>query len=481
MISLKLHCVMRNNMTKIPSQLTVSENSPLFDNRFTFGVATSAFQIEGSISADGKVPSIWDTFCEQEGAIVNGDSGKLACDHFNVWKKDIELMKSLNIEAYRLSISWPRIISSLTRKVNPKGLSFYRKIIDCLLANGIKPYVTLYHWDLPQYLQDAGGWQSRRTAEEFAFYADVVSKEFGDEIVGYTTFNEPWVTSILGHLQGIHAPGIRCRKAAYHSAHYQLLAHGLALPLLRKNAPNSVHGIVINGGPCQAVTSSSNDLHAANIAYQEQLDLFVSPLLKGEYPKSLLDYYQEYFPENIEKDLLFIKQPIDYLGINYYTRSTIKATLPSEENCFAYFDGVVTDEYEKTAMNWDIYPQGLTQLIKQLNKDYVLPPVMIMENGVAFDEQIVNGNLDDSNRIQYFQSHLEELEKLMLSGIKVDAYFAWSFLDNFEWAEGYAKTFGLVHVDFTTQKRTPKSSAYAFGDLLQQKAEKQQFTAVTEA
>ncbi|WP_440874153.1 GH1 family beta-glucosidase [Thalassotalea sp. PLHSN55] len=453
-------------MYKPMQELLIDTQSPLLKNNFTFGVATSAYQIEGSTTVEGKVDSIWDVFCRQEGAIANSDSGEIACDHFNRWKEDIALMKSLNIEAYRLSISWPRVISSIDREINQQGLNFYQQIIDCLIEQGIKPYITLYHWDLPQYLQDIGGWQNRKTAEEFAFYADIVSQFFGDKIVAYATFNEPWVTSFLGHLHGIHAPGLQCRKATYHSVHHQLLAHGLALPLLRKNAPNSQHGIVLNGGPSQAATDSFNDKYAANIAYQEQWDLFLSPLMSGCYPDTLLELYQNYLPKNYQEDLLIIKQTVDYIGVNYYTRNVVQSATPVMSNQYTCYENAEATEFEKTAMGWDVYPQGLKMTIDKICQDYQLPAIMIMENGAAFDDKVTPQGVDDPRRVQYFKAHLAVVSQLVISGINISAYFAWSFLDNFEWAEGYNKRFGLVHVDFESQQRTIKRSGIAYGDML---------------
>jgi len=451
--------------------LSLDNSSPLMKDAFIFGTATSAFQIEGDRYAEGKVDSIWDSFCQQPNTIINGDTGNITCEHYQRWREDIDLMKSLNIQNYRLSIAWPRIISSLDRTINSAGLAFYQTLIDYLLEQGIQPFVTLYHWDLPQYLQNIGGWEVRQTAEEFAFYAGVVSQHFGDKVAAYATFNEPWVTSFLGHIHGIHAPGIKSRKAAYHSAHYQLLAHGLAMPILRQNAPNSQHGIVLNGGPCHAISSAPEDKRAASLAYQEQVELYIAPLLTGQYPPALLEHYQHSLPHNYQEDLQLINQPIDYIGLNYYTRAVVQSVEPKRENCYALFDVVDTNEYPKTAMSWDIYPQGLSELISTLHKDYQLPPVMVMENGAAFIDVLENNRVMDDYRIDYIQRHLNEIEQLILSGVNICGYFVWSFLDNFEWAEGYAKTFGIVHVDFSSQQRTPKASAYAYAGLLKEKSD----------
>ena len=443
--------------------LILPVDSPMMAKGFTFGVATASFQIEGGAEEDGKCPSIWDTFCETEGAIRDKSNGKVACDHYHLWQQDIDLISSLNMDAYRFSISWPRIINNVKGTVNQAGLDFYRGIIDTLKEKGIKAYATLYHWDLPQYWADRGGWLNRETTYAFTEYADVVSQEFGDDITAYSTFNEPWCSSFLSYDLGIHAPGIKNKRMALQVAHHLLLAHGLALPVLKKNAPNAKHGIVLNFPPAYPASNTHADYLAAELSDAETGHWFIQPLMEKTYPQSVLNAYPEDRPLILENDMKIIGSPIDFLGVNYYTRSVVRANKIGEN---PYYQEVKLPDVDRTAMDWEIYPKALTRLLTQLNHKYQLPPIFITENGAAFDDRLENGAINDEPRIKYFQTHLDAVNQAIDKGVNIQGYFAWSLMDNFEWAEGYLKRFGLVYVDYKSQKRIVKNSGKAFQKLL---------------
>ncbi len=444
-------------------ELKLPENSPLIDKKFTFGISTSSFQIEGGSHSNGRCPSIWDTFCGIPGNIKDGSNGTVACDHFNRWQEDVELISSLNVDAYRLSLAWPRIISDRKGTVNKDGLEFYRRLIDALKGKGIKPFVTLYHWDLPQYLEDRGGWLNRETAYAFAYYADIVSGYFGDDIKVYSTLNEPWVSAFLGYMMGIHAPGLKNRKMTYQAAHHLLLAHGLAMPNLRRNAPNARHGIVLNFTPAYPETKSYADTMAAELADAKNGDWFLQPLLEGKYPQIITKIFSKDMPLILSNDMEIISEPLDYLGINYYSRLVVSDDGTQSD---LLYKTVEQTDAEKTEMGWEIYPDGLHYLLKSLNEKYQIPAVYITENGMACADEIKNGEVDDPQRVKYIQTHLNAIHQAVMEGINVEGYFAWSLMDNFEWAEGYTKRFGLVYVDYQTQERILKKSAIAFRDML---------------
>ncbi|MHA2940235.1 GH1 family beta-glucosidase [Vibrio sp. RC27] len=445
------------------NQYQLPTDSKLRRKEFVFGVATSSYQIEGGTSEGGRTPSIWDTFCNTPGKVDNGDSGEIACDHYHLWKQDIEMIESLGVDAYRLSIAWPRILPE-NGVVNPQGLAFYEQIIDECHARGMKVYVTLYHWDLPQYLEDKGGWLNRETAYKFAEYADIVSRHFGNKIDVYTTLNEPFVAAFLGYRWGVHAPGIIGEKEGFLASHHLMLGHGLAMPYLRANAPKSLHGVVFNATP--SYPKNDKDIDAAVYCEAENYHWFVDPVLKGEYPALVMEHQKANMPMILPDDLEVISAPVDYIGINYYTRSV------------AYYDSdgdiktPVPEGVETTHIGWEIYPQGLTDLLVRFKERYDnLPPLYITENGAAGNDQVHDGGVNDSQRVRYFQTHLEAVDNAIKAGVRVDGYFAWSLMDNFEWAFGYQQRFGIVHVDYQTQKRTLKQSAIAYRNMLQQRAE----------
>tara|TARA_R110002126_G_scaffold16500_8_gene65832 strand:- start:162 stop:1514 length:1353 start_codon:yes stop_codon:yes gene_type:complete len=436
-------------------KISLAANSPLLQPDFVFGVATAAFQIEGA--ADSRLPCIWDTFCAEPGRIKDGSDGQVACDHINRWRDDIELIAALGVDAYRFSIAWGRVINT-DGSINQAGLDFYLQLLDALQARGIKAFVTLYHWDLPQYLQDEGGWLNRATAYKFADYADKVSRAFGDKVYSYATLNEPFCSAYLSYEAGIHAPGIQNRQQGRQVAHHLLLAHGLALKVLQDNAPQAKNGIVLNFSPCHPASNSEADIRAADMADQYHNQWYLQPLMTGSYPELLSQLPAAEQPQVAAGDMAIIARPLDFLGVNYYTRTVYRA------NDKGWFSDVPPTTPPLTDMGWEIYPQGLTDILLDINTRYTLPPVYITENGAAMPDTLQQGQIDDSERVAYFQQHLQAVEQAIHGGMRIDGYFAWSLMDNFEWAEGYAKRFGIVYVDYTTQQRTLKTSAIALRD-----------------
>ncbi|MCW8109138.1 GH1 family beta-glucosidase [Alteromonas ponticola] len=427
-------------------------------NTFTFGVATSSFQIEGA--AASREESIWDRFCQQPGKILDGSNGKVACDHVNRWQEDLEIIASLNVDAYRFSVSWPRIIRA-NGSINQAGLDFYIALLDKLNAKGIKAYVTLYHWDLPQYLEDEGGWLNRDTAFAFAQYVEVIVKAFGDRVYSYATLNEPFCSAYLGYEVGVHAPGKAKKEYGKKAIHHLLLAHGLAMKELRAHAPAAQSGIVLNFTPFYPASPSEEDARATELAHIHFNDWYIRPIVEGRYPALIEDIPQSHRPDIQPGDLELIAQPIDYLGVNYYTRARIKCDAPNDPVHLP-----PPESSEQTAMGWEVYPRGLSDLLLQLHRDFTLPPIIITENGLASDDHLVNGEIDDQQRIRYLQDHLDAVAVAMDQGVNITGYFVWSLLDNFEWALGYEKRFGIVYVDYETQKRTLKNSALALAATL---------------
>jgi len=437
-------------------QLSLPANSPLLSKEFTFGVATASFQIEGG--ADDRLPCIWDTFCATPGKIADNSDGLVACDHYNNWPNDIALIDSLGVDAYRLSISWPRVMTA-DGHLNPVGVKFYTDILDELKRRNIKAFVTLYHWDLPQYLEDDGGWLNRNTAYEYAKYADLISTAFGKRVHSYATLNEPFCSSYLGYEIGVHAPGIVGREYGRKAAHHLLLGHGLAMQVLAKNCPNALNGIVLNFTPCYPVSQSDADLQATAFADDYINQWYMRPVMEGKYPDIINQLPPEQRPDIQPGDMEIIAQPLDYLGVNFYTRLHYQASDTDFYHELPH-QGPLTD------IGWEIYPQALTDLLVSLNEKYTLPPIYITENGAAMADTIQNGEVNDVDRINYYQDHLNALHNATEQGVVVDGYFAWSLMDNFEWAEGYLKRFGIVYVDYQTQQRTVKASGLAYSKLI---------------
>jgi beta-glucosidase len=438
-------------------KMTLPKQSKMQDRAFTYGVATAAFQIEGAFET--RLPCNWDSFCEMPNKIKDASNGKIACDHINRWREDIDLIISLGVDAYRFSVSWSRVIK-LDGTLNPQGVDFYIGLLDKLKQNNIKPFVTLYHWDLPQHLEDAGGWLNRDTAYRFKGYVDLISQAFGDRVHTYTTLNEPFCSAYLGYELGVHAPGIKGKIFGKKAAHHLLLAHGLAMQVLQKNSPNSQNGIVLNFTPGYPQTDSQADIKATALADDHFNHWYIKPLLDCCYPTLINDIPSEHRPDIQPGDMAIIAHPIDYLGVNYYTRAVYQA------DEIAGFIEVKPQDVALTQMGWEIYPQAFTDLLVDLNRRYKLPPVYITENGAAMDDKLSNGEINDIDRIDYFQTHLMAVHNAIEQGVDIRGYFAWSLMDNFEWALGYEKRFGIVYVDYASGQRTIKASGQAYRDLI---------------
>lgn len=426
----------------------------MFPQDFIWGAATSSFQIEGATQTGGRSESIWDRFCTLPGAIADGSDGSVACDHYNRMPEDVELLKSLGLGAYRFSIAWPRVIPDGAGAVNSTGLGFYDRLVDELLSAGIKPYATLYHWDLPQVLEDKGGWQNRDTAHAFVEYASAVVDRLGDRVESWATLNEPWVSASLGYLTGEHAPGIKSRAAAFKASHHLLLAHGLALPVIRELAPRALAGIVLNFTPVVAASDRPEDVAAA--AEKDGWDnrWYVEPIAGLGYPAETVAALGWNQSEVRDGDMELIAAPIDFLGVNYYTRQIVQA------------GGAAKPRLPITDMGWEVYPQGLSETLLRLNQ-HGFGAFYITENGCALaDKAVENDFVDDQERIAYYESHIAEVAAARNAGVPVKGYFAWSLMDNFEWAEGYEKRFGIVRVNYDTLERTPKASALWFRNFI---------------
>ena len=438
------------------TKLSLPQHSPMRSEDFIYGVATASFQIEGGVKT--RLPCIWDTFCATDGKIVDHSNGDIACDHVNLWQQDIELIESLGVDAYRLSISWPRVINK-NGELNTEGVNFYLKILTTLKAKNIKAFVTLYHWDLPQHLEDDGGWLNRETAYRFRDYVDLISQAFGGLVYAYATLNEPFCSAYLGYEVGIHAPGIVGKEFGKKAAHHLLLAHGLAMQALQKNSPSSLNGIVLNFTPAYPASDNMADQQATHFADDYFNQWYIKPLFDGKYPEIIEQLPTQNQPDIQPGDMDIIAQPLDFLGINYYTRAIYEA---DEKEIFKQLPAPepITD------IGWEIYPQAMTQLLTSLHKKYPLPPVYITENGAACADKINDGMVNDTDRVNYYQQHLAAVHNAIEQGVNIHGYFAWSLMDNFEWAEGYLKRFGLVYVDYKTQQRTIKASGNAYKNLI---------------
>ncbi len=429
-----------------------------FPADFVWGVATSAFQIEGAASADGKGPSIWDTFCRQPGAIADASNGDIACEHYQRLDADLDLIAGLGVDAYRFSVSWPRVRPSGAGAWNEAGLAFYERLVDGLIARGIKPYLTLNHWDLPQALQDEGGWANRATVERFVEYALGIAARLGDKLVSITTHNEPWVMAMLGHETGIFAPGVKDRKIALQVAHHLLLSHGLAVRALRAAGCRARLGIVLNLAPMHPATDSAADRARTTLEDGRLLRWYMDPLFKGRYPADVLADYGSDAPQVAAGDMEVIATPIDFLGVNYYSRSVVSAE--------GSWDVKTASTREITDMGWEVYPEGLTELLVRLHRDYRVPPLFVTENGGAFKDLVENGQVHDADRSRYIAQHIAAVAAAMREGVRMGGYMVWSLMDNFEWASGFEKRFGIVHVDYATQQRTLKDSAHWYRRFL---------------
>lgn len=434
------------------------ENFPI---NFAWGTATSAYQIEGAAAEDGRGPSIWDTFSHTLGKTLNGDTGDVACDHYHRYAEDLDLVAKMGLNAYRFSIAWPRVQPLGEGAWNEQGLAFYDRLVDAMLARGIAPHLTLYHWDLPQALQNKGGWLNRDTAHRFAEYAVGMANRLGDRVATICTHNEPWCTAYLGHHLGKFAPGMQDPAAAVQVAHHVLLSHGLALQAMRAAGCKVPLGIVLNQSSATPATESAADVALAEREYARFVRWYMDPIFLKQYPAAA---EMEFDPTVAENDFEIIAQPLDFLGVNYYTRIWASAAQPPRP---------APKLLGETDMGWEIYPEGLTELLVRIHRDYKLPPVYITENGMANGDEVVNGRVMDAQRIDYLRQHLDAIAQARQAGVDVQGFFYWSLLDNYEWDSGYAKRFGLVHVDYATQKRTLKESAHWYRDfVMRQRAEK---------
>ncbi|MGI9648051.1 MAG: GH1 family beta-glucosidase [Acidimicrobiia bacterium] len=425
-----------------------------FPDDFVWGVATASYQIEGATTEDGRGPSIWDTFSRMPGKVLNGDTGDVACDHYHRWQSDVELMKTLGVQAYRFSIAWPRVLPEGTGRINTPGLDFYDRLVDGLLQAGIVPFPTLYHWDLPQALDDEGGWLARATAEAFAEYADIVATRLGDRVKNWVTLNEPWVISHLGYGSGEHAPGHTNWDEVWPVAHHLLLGHGLATERIRRSVPGSNIGLVLNLEPQYPASADRGDVDAAGLADGYWNRWFLDPVAGRGYPADVVADCGWDQSEVRSGDMDRIASPIDLLGVNFYSRKVVAA---SEEPMVSRA-GERLEEAETTAMGWEVYPAGLYDILVRVDADYEFPAIWITENGAAYEDRIVAGRVEDDDRISYIRRHLQQVYRALQAGVPVLGYFAWSLMDNFEWGRGYTKRFGLTYVDYETQARTIKKS-----------------------
>ncbi|SET38452.1 GH1 family beta-glucosidase [Thalassotalea agarivorans] len=439
--------------------ITLPKQSKLLSKQFVFGVATASFQIEGGV--EHRLPCIWDTFCATEGKIADRSNGDVACDHYNRWQQDIDLIESLGVDAYRLSISWPRVLDK-QGNINQEGVDFYIGILERLNQKNIKPFVTLYHWDLPQHLEDQGGWLNRQTAYDYAEYVEKVVLAFGDRVHSYATFNEPFCSAYLGYEAGIHAPGQTGQAKGRTAAHHILLAHGLGMQKLAEHSPNTKNGIVLNFTPCYPESDSSADKLATEKADQYINQWYMMPVMEGKYPEVIEDLPVENRPPVEDGDMAIIAHPLDYLGLNYYTRLKYRA---SDDELFEEIQPDPS-QVETTDIGWEVYPTAFFELLTGLHARYDLPPIYITENGAATDDHVVAGEVVDEQRIRYYNAHLNAVHNAIEAGVDIQGYFAWSLMDNFEWAEGYEKRFGIVYVDYQTQQRTIKNSGKIYRDLI---------------
>lgn len=432
-----------------------------FPHYFLWGAATAAYQVEGAWNEDGRGESIWDRFSHTPGRIANGDTGDIACDHYHRYEEDISLMRQLGLKAYRFSTSWSRVLPSGRGRINPKGLDFYDRLVDRLCAANIEPLLTLHHWDLPQTLQDEGGWDNRNTSHAFADYAALMVKRLGDRVKYWTTFNEPSVITYIGFITGEHAPGLQDPRMAYQAAHHLLVAHGLGVQAIRTAKLDANAGIVLNLWPAEPVSDSTEDAAAAEKYWQEQETLFLDPLFKGHYPPAVYDMVGENMPKIQDGDMALIAQRLDYVGINYYSRHVIGVN--------GKVDRIEGSQY--TEMGWEVCAPALRRMLVKINSEYEVPPIYITENGAAFKDEVgVDGKIRDLRRIEYLKHHFIQTRLAMLDGVDVRGYMVWSLMDNFEWGHGFSKRFGLAHVDFESRKRTIKDSGEWYANVIRNNA-----------
>jgi beta-glucosidase len=435
-----------------------------FPKDFLWGCATSAYQIEGSPLADGAGPSVWHRFSHTPGRVQDGDTGDVTCDHYRRWESDVDLMQSLGLNSYRFSIAWGRVLPEGTGRVNAAGLDFYERLVDRLLSRGIQPMVTLFHWDLPAALDDRGGWLNRDIAHWFAEYADVVFRRLDDRVNYWTTLNEPWVVADGGYMHGVLAPGHRNIFEAPRAAHHLMMAHGAAVQAYRAVGRNNI-GLVVNIEPKYPASQSDADLAATRRAEAYMNRQYLDPALLGAYPEELHEVFGDACPKWPDADLKLIKQPLDYIGVNYYTRAVVR----SDPTAWPLKSTTVKQkQHTHMETGWEVYPQGLIDTLLWIRDKYGNPPVYITENGACFFDppQVEGPVLEDPLRVDYLRKHITAVHTAIQHGADIRGYFAWSLFDNFEWAFGFSKRFGLVHMNYETLKRTLKTSAHFYSKVI---------------
>ena len=429
---------------------------------FTWGVSTSSYQIEGAANEGGRGPSIWDTFSRIPGAVANADNGDIACDHYHRYNEDLDLMKWLGVGAYHFSIAWPRVIPTGSGPLNKVGMDFYDRLIDGALERGITPWPTLYHWDLPQALQDKGGWNNRECAHWFAEYSYLMAEAFSDRVKNWVTINEPFCSAWLGHLYGVMAPGIKDLQTGINASHHLLLGHGLAVRAIREAASDVKVGITLNFTPAITLGDSAEDQLAVQLADGFDNRWFGDPVFKASYPQDIVSAFNKEVPIHAG-DMQIISTPVDFLGLNYYFRQTVAYDSSAQP---LPYKQVIAPNVERTGMGWEVHAETFTDLLTRINKDYAPKEIFITENGSAWDDEVVDGKVDDSNRVSYLERHIDAMFEAKRQGVPINGYFAWSLMDNYEWAYGYAKRFGLIYIDYPTQKRIPKTSAYYYRERI---------------
>lgn len=452
----------------------MTERPPItFPDGFRWGAATASYQIEGAAYEGGRGKTVWDTFSHTEGKVAKGHTGDVACDHYHRLDDDIALMADLGLQTYRFSIAWSRVQPEGRGHINSEGLAFYHRLVEGLLAHDITPCPTLFHWDLPQGLEDIGGFRNRDTVSWFGDYAAIMAKELGDKVTMWSTFNEPWCYAYLGHAAGVHAPGLTDDKAAVTVAHHELLAHGLALQAMRAERSDLQLGIVINSSPVRSEGSPPAPEDGIRRIDAIQNRWWFDPILKGSYPDDIINDFGPLAEAIQPGDVEVIAQPIDWIGINYYFDILVRGVASGEATnrmrAYPTVTGVTEAERRPvhTDMGWPITPEGFTELLVRLKHDYPnLPPLYITENGCAYDDPVVDGRCADPRRIEYLDLHLRAVKDAIDEGVDIRGYYQWSLMDNFEWALGYDKRFGLVHIDFETLERTPKDSAHWYREVI---------------